>query len=220
VDRISNPQKQRGFRLTWVGRGATLWKVFPVVKFLDNAILPKNSVELTIFTDKTESYKRLFAQCGLDQRIKILYETGVFGAALRERLRCSSDLHLGMGTSVLEGAAEGIPSICIDPQYDLSQPAAWQWLYEREGFDLGRFDALEKFRRPFDLANLADDLIQLNTLSKLCYEYVLRHHNLSVVAAKLATWKNSARLQDYLKANGQFLFWANVAYRGLRKLTK
>jgi hypothetical protein len=72
-------------------------------------------------------------------------------------------------------------------------------------------------RRPFDLANLANDISQLKTLSKQCHEFVRCHHNLSVVAAKLIHWDSSARLHDYLSAHGLLLLLANGLNQKLRK---
>jgi hypothetical protein len=192
-------------RLTWVGRSGTPWKVIPLARFLDSATLPTAGAEIVVFTDRAEPYDECFHQFRLHERLKIRYRFGVAGETLRRELASISDVHLGMGTAVLEGASVGIPSLCIDPQTSLEPMAAWSWLHERREFNVGDFEAPPEHRRPFDFNSLWPPTSTLRRLSQEAFAYVQGSHELSRVVQKLMNLQPRGTLQGYLNAHGVLL---------------
>lgn len=108
--------------------------------------------------------------------------------ALDAFLTDEADLLLAMGTSALEGARLGVPTLLLDVAHGpVGEGYVFRWLYQRSGFTLG--DILQ----PADLipgnSSLADrinDLIKdFAAQSSMCRQYFETHHELSSVADKL-----------------------------------
>lgn len=191
--------------LTWVGRGKVPWKAIPLARFLEDMVVPDVPVEIHLFTDDPTLYDDLFQQRGIDARYTVRYHLGVSGTALRDALATKSDLHLGMGTAVLEGAAEGIPSVCIDPQQRLQDKASWSYLHQRRDYDLGSYNGRPEGRRPLDLAALHARRDAAATLSTLTFDYVCSHHSVGRVAAQLQKATSRVTVRDYLDEHGPLL---------------
>lgn len=190
-------------RVSWVGRSGTPWKVIPLIRFFEDAILPCDGrIHLTVFTDDAEPYRSLFETRGISNSIHIIYEIGVMGDVLRDRLGREFHLHLAMGTGALEGAAVGAPSVCINPQSVVTQRASWQWLHEKQGHDLGDFNPHESTRTPFDLNAYMMDRTAIETHSTLCHKHVILNHDIKVILSRLIANRSSANLHGYLRAHG------------------
>lgn len=195
------------FTLTWVGRGTDIpMKVIPLVGFINRMILPAGrKIRLDIYTDDAAAYRERFARNGCDRRVEIRYFINLFGAELQRRLRTESDLHLGMGTAVLEGARLGLPALCIDPvRVNTREFFAWSWIFERKNYNVGDFYAQDNVDTPFDLAFLIDNPELQKAYAADSLEYVRNNHSIEAVADKLATWRSEMSLADYCRAHGLF----------------
>lgn len=193
----------RTFRVSWVGRSSTPWKIIPLVRFFEDAILPDDGLlKLTVFTDAAEPYRILFEARSISNTIEIVYEIGVVGDTLRDRLAREFHLHLAMGTSVLEGAAVGTPSLCLNPQDNIDHPASWQWLYEKQEADLGDFNAPESTKVPFDFQRLVVDSELLKHYSSLCYGHASLNHDITGTLSRLLSNRTTANLNGYLRTHG------------------
>jgi len=220
LQRPINQPSPPPLRISWIGRGGVDLKAVPLVRLLETAHLPEKTLHLTIFTDKPDSYEQLLSGRDVARRVNITFKTGVFGVDLRKQLASDFDINFGMGTAVLEGASQGIPSVCVDPQGDFERLVAWQWLHERQEYDLGHFDAANEFRQPFDFKALDNDRGQLRRLSSAAFDYVSRNHSLKTIAGQLSTSPSSARLHDYLKAHGILFKFVYALKHGFQRLKK
>ncbi len=106
-------------------------------------------------------------------------------SSLDNYLCTQADILVAMGTSVLEGAKLGIPSILLDFSYSEVNPwYHYQWLYTRQGFTLG--DVIDSKHLATTETTLQDRLNELltNPLEHgiKCQQYVQKYHSLEQVA--------------------------------------
>jgi hypothetical protein len=118
-------------------------------------------------------------------RFERVYETRLQGAALDDYLASRIDLLTAMGTSALEGARLGIPTILLDVAYGpVHGDYSFRWLFESERFSLGNMVGPQSFV-PGN-RSLEERLEALGSsfadLSSRTYEYCASHHALSAIA--------------------------------------
>lgn len=105
------------------------------------------------------------------------------------------DVMLSMGTSALEGAMHGIPTILLDVFYSkVPDGYPFRWLFERKGFTIG--DILEDNDYVIGNNSLLECLEAANNdynkLSEKCLDYFELNHALNTVAEKLLVMLDKA----------------------------
>ena len=119
---------------------------------------------------------------------RLVFAGTLTGKALDDYLVSHVDLLMAMGTSALEGARLGIPTILLDISYGpIRGDYRYQWLYETRQLSLGeiiRADRLTPGNR-----SLEEKLEELHTnyatLSDRTYEYCVANHSVASVGARL-----------------------------------
>jgi len=199
-------QRQRSYattiHLTYIGRAIT-WKIAPVRKLLsDLEKISSNSRNfcLHIITDDVDRFRN-----GLDFTpggFEVEFHQNLSGERLREFLVNTSDLHIAMGTSCLEGATLGIPSILLDASYrELPENYTYKWIFENDGYSLGRI--LDGTNNVTLYHNLSEILVNygehqsesLSTISHKCYEYVKHHHDVAKITNDFVSSCSNSRLK-------------------------
>lgn len=109
------------------------------------------------------------------------------------------DLVFGMGTSVLESAKLGIPSILIDGSYDeLPDNYKYKWIYETKDFVLGAFKPSVYFYNGHlsmqDIVNIMADKEEYMKTAISCKEYVFKYHAIDIVAEQLLERIESSKM--------------------------
>lgn len=101
------------------------------------------------------------------------------------------DIGFGIGTSALEFAIRGIPTVLTkESDFRLSQRqggAYYQWLFDAEGFDVS-VDLTFSQRSHTSFSIIIETIRSPESLAELgqrCYHYVLENHELSRVAHRL-----------------------------------
>ena len=180
--------------LTYVGR-AILWKMQPLRKIIIDVIkleLDKSFlININIVTQEEEEYKVFIEDLILPEFVTITYHDNLYGDKYKDFLINTSDLHFAMGTSALDGAALGIPTIVIDySTQDFPSNYKYLWLYDTIGYDLGHLvensnrDNAKTMKQLIDLYCLKD-YKKLTEISQETYKYVVDNHDISIVVNKL-----------------------------------
>lgn len=116
------------------------------------------------------------------------------------------DILAAMGTSALEGAKYGIPTILLDFSYKtVNENYSYSWLFQRDGFTLG--DDLADIKlsgnsvESLDLL-ISDFLTDGAAISSKTHSYFNANHSIDVVAKKLlsALGKSSVKWGNLQKA--------------------
>jgi glycosyltransferase involved in cell wall biosynthesis len=100
----------------------------------------------------------------------------------------NSDVLLAMGTSALEGAKLGIPTILLDIAYSaISDGYYFTWIYNRKGYTLGELIDESKFQPGnFSLENLILELMNNHRkVSSLTLDYFMCNHEIKGAAVRL-----------------------------------
>ena len=115
-----------------------------------------------------------------------------------------------MGTSALEGAKLGVPTVLLDLSYkNVPDTYEYSWLCQRDGSTLGKtlrdFSPKGSSYRSLSLL-IAEFLQEEQVLSQKTYSYFLENHSMEVVTDRL------------LSALGQSTcFWGDLRLKGLVK---
>jgi hypothetical protein len=180
---------QKSINITYLGRAIDL-KVNPVIKVIsdiNNCYPYDKKIILHIITDDTERFKRLMSDS--TPNFEVRFYSDLSDNELRQFLIRSSDLHIAMGISCLEGSSLGIPSILVDPSTK-RYPAdyLYRWIFENENFCLGKtldYSTVVTAGRSFSeiLSYYDEDKAdELSGISVKCYEYTKQNHDLQHIA--------------------------------------
>ena len=129
---------------------------------------------------------------------------------LNEFLARGVDILFGMGTSALEGAKLGVPTVLLDLSYkNVPDTYEYRWLYQRDGSTLGEtlrdFSPKGSSYRSLSLW-IADLLQEEQVITQKTYFYFVENHSTEVVTSKL------------LWVLGQSTcFWGDLRLNGLVK---
>ena len=93
----------------------------------------------------------------------------------------NSDLFAGMGTSALEAARYGVPTLCLDFYYKkIKFPYSFKWIYDKKKFDLGSLIQPKLYlNNNNELDNRLSEIIKdKKAISKRTKEYFYNNHSL------------------------------------------
>lgn len=124
------------------------------------------------------------------------------GAALDEYLVAHVDVLAAMGTSALEGARLGIPTVLLDVAYGpLRGDYKFKWLFEADRFSLGDMVGARSFQQGNRSLERIIEAITgaYQSVADRTYEYCMRHHALDGVAVRFleAVRRSSFRYCDF-----------------------
>ena len=163
-------------RLCWIGRVSHDFKVIPIkhLIFDTEEYINKNNkkIELTIVGDGDglSEIKSYIANKSLKVNFVDSIDYGDIGDFLYE----NADILIAMGTSALDGAKYGCPSVIITPvKPSNSVIVNYRWIHESLGYSLGEYPDIqvrvEQIKKNFK--NIYSDYIINNDISELSYRY-------------------------------------------------
>jgi glycosyltransferase involved in cell wall biosynthesis len=183
------------FKCVWVGR-ISVEKVYSLKKVLEDInSLKEIDVEFDIIgTGDCECMIREFKA---KPHLKINF-LGTITENLDNFLK-SYDVCFAMGTSALESAKLGIPTVLVDASYDeLPKYYKYRWIFETQNFILGYLLPTDKVNK--NKLSMQDVFYVLNNndlvrdIAKNCYEYVIKYHSLENVSKNLINFISKSTL--------------------------
>ncbi len=119
------------------------------------------------------------------------------GQDLDDYLVEETDVLIAMGTSALEGAKLGVPTILVDLAYgvmDVAKDYKYRWLFQSEGYVLGAFLSDKSFEQGNrTLESMVESLPeQYADLSAMTYLYCAENHFISAVSQTFLDTINQA----------------------------
>jgi hypothetical protein len=192
--------------MSYIGRGED-WKIFPLLKVIQDCSRITNlNFELFIYTDSEVNYLKMLPE-NLPN-IKINYLLNLSGLALHRSLYENSDLHFAMGTSALEGAILGIPTILLDYSH-VAFPESYKYLFlhEAKNYSLGQpicGDIQNEGRLSIsEIFEILSSELNYSYHANRSIVYVNEKHHLSDVAK---VFRGSAELAS-MKIKHVLFFW-------------
>jgi glycosyltransferase involved in cell wall biosynthesis len=183
------------FKCVWLGR-ISVEKIYPIKRIIEDMDLLNNvNIEFDIIGDG--EYKYIIKEFKPRSHLKVRF-LGTIIENLDSILK-NYDICFAMGTSALEAAKLGIPTVLVDPSYcELPRGYKYRWLYETEDFNLGYMLPTEKVKENKlnigDIFNILSDQEKKIIIGERCYQYVVNNHSLETVAKKLLDFINNSKL--------------------------
>jgi glycosyltransferase involved in cell wall biosynthesis len=218
-----------GLRVAWVGRIVD-FKFFPLVHALRrlNGLQASLGVAVSVLIVGAGDYEtRLRQEVAALTQIDVRFQGEVEPQALQDLLAGQVDLLLAMGTSALEGARLGVPTLLLDLSYrEIIPGCRFAWLHEQDGYSLAGI--VQPCPEVESMATLASRVQQLlaapAVVSAAAREYYRTHHEISRIASRLIELTDRTRcawgqLQDagLLQRGLVYSVFSGVRDRGVRK---
>lgn len=181
----------------YIGRSVD-WKMMPLLKIIED--IYKTGIKAK-FHLIISSYNELLKFIPIDKfqdRISFIIKESLPYDELNKYLMESSiDVGFGMGTSVLDFAKHGIPSIVVDYSSRIF-PTNYKyiWLHKTSNYNLGD-DITKRYIEKKDGFTIDELILQiqnkqtfLNEISNLAFKYVTCFHNIAYLVDKLLQQSN------------------------------
>lgn len=193
LNSVAQKNHQRGeiLRVAWLGRLSD-FKIhilcYSIKTLSALAARQKIKIEMNIIGEGPDSF--MLDTLKVTNDFFILKHQGVLvGKILDQFLIDHIDMMMAMGTSALEAARLGLPTILLDMAYGpIVGDYVFRWLYQSHQLSLG--EVLDKSRMEKGNHSLEDRLTELEndyaSLSRKSYDYVMQHHSIDVVAEQLS----------------------------------
>lgn len=175
------------FQLLWLGRIDNEFKKHILIKLIsdiqDCDFFHKIHLNIVGEGDGLDEVKNF---CKNLNNIRFL---GTLRGNQLESVLAQTNIGFAMGTSALDIANLGIPTVLLDFSYQPIYFYKYRWIFEAENFDLGRDIALLSFEQLNNMKSLNEVLIELiegqENLGALCKDYVERNHTENITLKKV-----------------------------------
>lgn len=203
----TNRDFSRQVRVVWVGRVVD-FKAYTLHRALIelNRIEPSLGLSVTVAIVGSGHYREQLGEAVTKLlNLQCTFIDHIPPQDLDDFLIQNADLLIAMGTSALDGARLGIPTLLLDVAHaPVSADYVFTWLYDRKGFTLGDVVCAGNFvpgneSMAFRIRELIDDFPRVSAMSR---NYTQENHDLTKVAAKLlqAISSSSCTYGDLSKA--------------------
>lgn len=193
-------QKVSTIRITWLGRIDKSFKFYSLSRVLEDvkkyASNTKQSITVQIIGegDGLEEIKNSYNAL---VPFEIVYHGTIDPTKLDSFLINHTDILFAMGTSALEGAKLGIPTVCLDAAYSrVHNNYLYRWLHETKNYSLGYIlhkDFPAENTHSFS-AIIEQFIKQSNELSFKAYSYYSKNHTTKHIVNSFLDYCKDVRL--------------------------
>lgn len=165
---------------------------------------------LTIITDVNTLFEQMIKKYIPNNRVTVSYINNLHGEDLEDYLYNNSTLHIAMGTSALEGAKLGIPTILIDySKQKFPDNYKYRWLYECEDYCLA--GEVKNGQLPYEKGKSFKEIWQsiateegYKNESEKCRQYNDFNHSICSFADRLEEACNKTTMTTQIYCNTKF----------------
>ena len=187
IDRVKSGEKKNKTVIGWLGRIAD-FKIHILNKLIDDAesFVQKNNhiVELVI-VGSGECFSDL--KLANLQYLKVKHIEYIAPKALDEFL-LTLDILFAMGTSALEGAKFGVPTVRLDYSFKpIKGQYQYKWLYETNDYSLAQQIGSKHYQRAGHMFKVLIEQVKSNhrLLSEKTFCYYQQYHSIQTATQKL-----------------------------------
>lgn len=187
-----------GLRVAWVGRIVD-FKFHPLLHAMQrlDALQPTLGARVSLLIIGAGDYESQLREAAARMpRLDVRFQGEVEPAELKRLLAEDVDLLLAMGTSALEGARLGVPTLLLDLSYRAIEPATRiGWLHENDGYSLADVAAPCTVAEADAAlaARLRELLADPRRVSEAARAYFNEHHDIAAIATQLLGYVERAR---------------------------
>ncbi|MCI5221275.1 MAG: hypothetical protein D3924_00980 [Candidatus Electrothrix sp. AR4] len=193
-------QKASTIRITWLGRIDKSFKFYSLCRVLEDIKKYASNIQQSItvhvigegdgLVEIMHTYNELVS-------FEITYHGTIDPTELDSFLINHTDILFAMGTSALEGAKLGIPTVCIDAAYSrISNNYLYRWLHETRNYSLG-YILHEDFptENTHSFSEIIDQLTKKSKeLSFKAYSYYSKNHTTQHIVSRFLDYCKDVRL--------------------------
>jgi len=202
---------ENGLRIACLGRVAD-FKFYTLIRFLEDLDRIAPSFPMPIHVDVIGSgdyLKKLKYEASKLTRYSFSFIDEIPVSKVDEFLIKNTDLLIAMGTTALEGAKLGVPTILLDISLErVPEGYVYSWFYEREHYVLADiFNKNNLVPGNPSLKDRIDELISdYEAISERSIKHFSANHSLDTVTEKFLTYAKNSNLK-----------WSEIENAGLRK---
>lgn len=190
---------QESLQVAWVGRLYD-FKIHILTHtlqcFSHYARQKQASITFHVIGDGPE--RRRLDGLDLEHRLFKIHRTGDLDPkSLKDYLAAKVDLVTAMGTSAMEGALTGLPTILLDFSYGPVKPGyCFRWLYNTEGFDLGHAITAEDCDPSKDVLPEMIEAVRTDyaAVGEKCFAYCVKNHSVHFIGDRFIELVRSSSL--------------------------
>ncbi len=174
--------------IAYIGREES-WKILPFIHLLEELInldLPKKNI-IHLFSDNCSVYFDFIKSYEIHLPNNICIETynNYNATSIKKILSSNVDILFAMGTSLLEGASIGIPTVILDAfDKKINFEYKYRWLHDEGGYSLGLPIWIWPNKRGTPLISILDQIYKNNEfkeISNKSYLYTKKYHDLDKI---------------------------------------
>lgn len=222
---------KKNINIGYIGR-AEIWKIFPFLKLFQDfntANFEEFNIRFYVITNNKDLFHEIFNSHSqkFNENVEINYITGLENKTLERYLIKNIDILFAMGTSLLEGAKLGIPTVIVDPSpVMLPDDYNYRWLYEESGYTLGYPISLLKLKKGHKIKRIISMVYNKNNgyfvEGLKCYNYVKKNHDINKIIVKFinAVYNTQGKFCNYNNIYKLVLFGKWIArLSNIRKMS-
>ena len=196
--------------ITYLGRGNAEWKIFPLIKVLEDLNKIGESYKMAIITDANDLFIKMINEYIPHNKVDLEFINNLDGPSLDRFLYENSFVHIAMGTSALEGGKLGIPTILVDIcKEEFPNNYLYRWLHETQDFCLAGeiVDGVLPYQYGDNLEALLKR-VETNegyaTISNECKTYVDTNHSIEAFVDNLLIRSKKTNLTTSIYSSTAF----------------
>lgn len=183
-------KNSKSINFLWIGRIVD-FKYFPLKRFLADLteiqILKKIPVTLTVI-GKGKFFDKFYEHATQNENVQLRFKDHIDLYDLDKFILENADIMVAMGTSALEGAKLGVPTLLMDFSYkEIRGNYNYRWVHETEDYNLGCLinERNNKNNERTLLNKISEFQKSADSISLKELDYFEKNHNLSSVSNQL-----------------------------------
>lgn len=223
--KIANSQKEINdpLRLAWIGRVSSDFKEIPIAYMINDICnwekITHKKIVLTIVGtgDALPNIKNIAQNSG----INITFIENIAYEKLGNFVQDNVDLLFAMGTSAIDGAKVGCPTVVVTPVRPTDEKkVSYRWIFESNGFSLGEYPELSRktnqMMKTFE--SIMNEYYVMDDLGDKSYEYSKNFDN-EVVFQKLYSWE-CGEITSEMKKHLKFFYYLKALKSFVKRIQR
>ncbi|WCD82149.1 hypothetical protein [Pseudomonas sp. TUM22785] len=172
---------KKRLRVGWVGRISADFKIYPLIKLLDDlqelVVFKRLEIESITIVGDGDAEWLLRDYLKTYKKISIKWIASILPDSIGQFIFDEMDVLFAMGTSALDGARFSTPTVIVKPFSKVEQRSdiSYRWIYESQGYSLGELpdskSSLEQPSKNLEAIFKELSLMGPSEIGSRCYSY-------------------------------------------------
>lgn len=215
--------KMENIKICWLGRLSKDFKLYTLLKIIEDF---ENKVK-NGYNSKTFEFTIIGDGDGLDELINYL-EKSIFKfriikhieyEEIPETLKKNADILFAMGTSAIDGAKIGCPTIIVKPMTNKNQYSdIYTWFFDMQGYSLGDLGDSYPGQKNQNFEEIFEEIFSIDNLSYRCKDFSERFYSRNIFK-KLLSEKRVSKINNITTIGWTIIIEAYILKK-IRKILK